>query len=91
MPECETHLMQLAIYLSKAPKDNTAYRVELEVKKDIAGYGNLPVPLNIRNAETKLMEELGYGKGYEYDHNLPNKKSLQQCMPDKLKNRKYTI
>jgi putative ATPase len=91
MPECETHLMQLAIYLSKAPKDNTAYRVELEVKKDIIGYGNLPVPLNIRNAETKLMEELGYGKGYEYDHNLPNKKSLQQCMPDKLKNRKYTI
>ena len=52
MPECETHLMQLAIYLSKAPKDNTAYRVELEVKKDIAGYGNLPVPLNIRNAES---------------------------------------
>jgi putative ATPase len=91
MPECETHLMQLAIYLSKAPKDNTAYRVELEVKKDIAQYGNLPVPLNIRNAETKLMKDLGYGKGYEYDHNLPSKKSNQQCMPDKLKNRKYII
>lgn len=89
MPECETHLMQLAIYLSKAPKDNTAYKVELEVKKDIQEYGNLPVPLNIRNAETKLMKALGYGKGYQYDHDLPNKKSGQQCLPDKIKDKKY--
>ncbi len=89
MPECETLLMQLAIYLSKAPKDNTAYKVESEVKKDIQEYGNLPVPLNIRNPETKLMKDLGYGKGYEYDHDLPNKKSDQQCMPDRLKNKKY--
>jgi putative ATPase len=89
MPECETLLMQLAIYLSKAPKDNTAYKVELEVKKDIEQYGNLPVPLNIRNPETKLMKDIGYGKGYEYDHDLPGKKSNQQCLPDKLKNKKY--
>jgi len=90
MPECEVLLMQLAIYLSKAPKDNTAYKVELEVKKDIEAYGNLPVPLNIRNAETKLMKDIGYGKGYEYDHDLANKKSDQQCLPDRLKNKKYT-
>ena len=89
MPECEIFLMQLAIYLANAPKDNTAYLVEGQVKQDIEEYGNLPVPLNIRNAETKLMKEIGYGKGYEYDHELPNKKSDQQCMPDKLKNRKY--
>jgi len=89
MPECEVFLMQLAIYLSNAPKDNTAYRVEGEVKVDIEKYGNLPVPMNIRNAPTKLMKEIGYGKGYEYDHDLPSKKSNQQCMPDKLKNRKY--
>ncbi|NMC09089.1 replication-associated recombination protein A [Candidatus Microgenomates bacterium] len=89
MPECEIFLMQLAIYLSKAPKDNTAYVVEGLVKKDIEQYGNLPVPLNIRNGETKLMRELGYGKGYEYDHDLEGKKSNQQCLPDKLKNRKY--
>jgi len=57
--------MQLAIYLSKAPKDNTAYVVEEQVKQDIEEFGNLPVPLNIRNAETKLMKEMGYGKGYE--------------------------
>jgi len=89
MPECQIFLTQLAIYLSKAPKDNTAYMVENMVKKDIEEHGNLPVPLNIRNAETKLMKDIGYGKGYQYDHDLPNKKSDQQCMPDKLKNSKY--
>lgn len=89
MPECEIFLIQLAIYLSKAPKDNTAYVVEGLVKKDIEIHGNLPVPLNIRNGETKLMREIGYGKRYEYDHDLESKKSDQQCMPDKLKNRKY--
>jgi len=89
MPECEIFLIQLAIYLSKAPKDNSAYMAELSVKEDIEKYGNLPVPLNIRNAETKLMKDFGYGKGYEYDHDLPSKKSNQHCLPDKLINRKY--
>jgi len=89
MPECEVFLIQLGIYLSNAPKDNTAYMVEGMVKEDIEKFGNLPVPLHIRNAPTKLMKELDYGKGYEYDHDLKNKKSDQQCMPDKLKNRQY--
>ncbi len=89
MPECEVFLIQLAIYLSKAPKDNSAYTAELSVKEDIEKYGNLPVPMNIRNAPTKLMKELGYGKGYEYDHDLKNKKSNQQCLPDKLAKRRY--
>jgi len=89
MPECEVFLIQLAIYLSNAPKDNSAYITELKVKEDIEKHGNLPVPMNIRNAETKLMKELGYGKGYEYDHDLESKKSNQQCMPDRLKNRRY--
>ena len=89
MPECEIFLIQLAIYLSRAPKDNSAYMTELKIKEDIEKYGNLPVPMNIRNAPTKLMKELGYGKGYEYDHDLPNKKSEQQCLPDKLVKRKY--
>ncbi len=89
MPECEVFLIQLAIYLSNAPKDNSAYMAELRVKEDIQTYGNLPVPLNIRNAESKLMKDLGYGKGYEYDHDLESKKSNQQCLPDKLKNRRY--
>ncbi|MDY0096805.1 MAG: replication-associated recombination protein A [Candidatus Dojkabacteria bacterium] len=89
MPECEVFLIQLAIYLSNAPKDNSAYMAELKVKEDIETYGNLPVPLNIRNAESKLMKDLGYGKGYEYDHDLESKKSDQQCLPDKLKSRRY--
>ncbi len=89
MPECDVHLIQLAIYLSKAPKDNTAYKVSLETKADIKKYGNLPVPIHFRNAETDLMKELGYGKGYQYDHSLKNKKSSQQALPDQLKNKKY--
>ena len=89
MPECEVFLIQLAIYLSNAPKDNTAYVIENMVKQDIEKHGNLPVPLHIRNAPTKLMKDLDYGKGYEYDHDLESKKSNQQCMPDKLKNRRY--
>lgn len=89
MPECSVFLIQLAIYLSKAPKDNSAYMAQLNVKEDIEKYGNLPVPLNIRNPETKLMKDLGYGRGYEYDHDLESKKSNQQCLPDKLVKRKY--
>jgi putative ATPase len=89
MPECGVFLTQLAIYLSNAPKDNSAYVAEAKVKEDIERLGNLPVPMNIRNAPTKLMKNLGYGDGYEYDHDLENKKSDQQCLPDKLKNRKY--
>ncbi len=89
MPECSVSLVQLAIYLANAPKDNSAYMAENLIKKDIEIHGNLPVPLHIRNAPTKLMKNLGYGKGYEYDHDLESKKSDQQCLPDKLKDKKY--
>ncbi|HOU75660.1 MAG TPA: replication-associated recombination protein A [Candidatus Dojkabacteria bacterium] len=89
MPECDASLMQLAQYLAKAPKDNSAYVVAQKTREDVKIHGNLPVPLHLRNAETKLMKDIGYGKNYEYDHNLENKKSDQQCMPDKLKDRKY--
>lgn len=89
IPECDVHLIQLAIYLAKAPKDNSAYRVVQQTREDVHTHGNLPVPLHLRNAPTKLMQSLGYGSGYQYDHDLANKKSDQQCMPDKLKNRKY--
>ncbi|MCK9415079.1 replication-associated recombination protein A, partial [Candidatus Dojkabacteria bacterium] len=62
MPECGVALIQLAIYLSNAPKDNSAYVAENLIKEDIEKYGNLPVPDHIRNAPTKLMKDLGYGK-----------------------------
>lgn len=88
-PECDIFLIQLGIYLAKAPKDNTAYRVEKLAKEDVKKYANLPVPKHFRNAPTNLMKNLDYGKGYEYDHDLKEKKSNQQCMPDKLKRKSY--
>ncbi len=89
MPECETALAQLAEYLAKSPKNNSSYEAVSRAKADIKKYGHLPVPLHFRNAPTKFMKEIGYGKGYQYDHNLENKKSDQQCMPDELKNQNY--
>src|SRR5690606_24224311 len=88
-PECDAALAQLAQYLANSPKDNSAYVALNMAKDDIKKYGTLDVPLHIRNAPTQLMKDLNYGKGYEYDHDLENKKSDQQCMPDKLKSRDY--
>jgi len=89
MPECNTALVQLAEYLARSKKNNSAYTATKQAEKDIKEFGNLEVPLHFRNAPTKLMKEIGYGKGYEYDHDLKNKKSTQQCMPDELKDRNY--
>ncbi|WKZ30050.1 MAG: replication-associated recombination protein A [Candidatus Dojkabacteria bacterium] len=89
MPECRVPLIQLTQYLAQSPKDNSAYIAEALVREDIQKYGNLPVPMHIRNAPTKLMKDLGYGKGYEYDHDLENKKSDQECFPEELKGREY--
>lgn len=89
MPECNVFLSQLAIYLSKASKDNSAYTAYEKAKKDAQETLNQPVPLHLRNPVTKFMKRVGYGKGYIYDHDLPTKKSNQQCLPDVLKNRKY--
>lgn len=87
MPECSVHLAQLVIYLSKAPKSVSAYFAYGKARKDVEEYGNLAVPMHIRNAPTKLMEKLGYGKGYKY---TPLEDSSgQQYLPDELKNRKY--
>ena len=88
-PECDTALVQTAIYLASAPKSNTAYTATLKAREDIQQTGNLPVPLHLRNAPTKLMKDLGYGKGYKYAHNFPNAKVDQEHLPEKLKGRKY--
>lgn len=89
MPECGVHLVQLAEYLANAPKNNSAYVAYNQAKKDVKDLGNLPVPMNIRNAPAQLMKTLGYGKNYEYDHDLENKKSNQQLLPDQLKHQNY--
>lgn len=86
-PECNVHLAQLVVYLSKAPKNVSAYFAYNKVKKDVEEYGNLPVPMHIRNAPTKLMEKLGYGKGYKYTP--VEDSSGQEYLPKELKNRKY--
>jgi putative ATPase len=96
MPECRIFLFQLALYLAKAPKNNLTYKIDLATMKDVQDYGNLPVPLIIRNAPTKLMQDLGYGSGYVYAHNNDagrqsdgTIKTDNQHFPDELKGRKY--
>ena len=82
LPECDLNLAQGAVYLAKAPKDRRVYDALRAVQADVRDTGNLPIPMNIRNAPTKLMKDIGYGKGYE----MYEKKSL---LPEKLKNKKY--
>jgi len=82
MPECGENLAHGVVYLSLAPKDRSAYDAYLKAKEDVKIYGNLPIPLIIRNPTTKLNGELGYGKDYE-------KYTNKDLMPEKLKNKKY--
>lgn len=84
MPECDVHLTQAVIYLSLAPKSNSAYLAYMGAKKDALNSLNEPVPLHLRNAPTKLMKELNYGKGYKYAHDTEEKLTLMQTMPDSL-------
>jgi len=88
LPECNVILAQAVVYLAKCKKSNALYSAYTKVAKDVAKYGNLPVPLHLRNASSKLMEDMGYGKDYQYspDHDYKEK---QNYLPDKLKNRKY--
>ncbi len=87
MPECEVHLAQLVIYLAHAKKSIAAYQGYKKAKADAQKYGNLPVPLHIRNAPTTLMKDLDYGKGYRYS---PLEDSSEQTyLPPELEGRKY--
>lgn len=87
MPECSVHLSQLVVYMAKSPKSVSTYFAYNKAKKDVEEFGNLPVPMHIRNAPTKLMEKLGYGKGYQYTPMEDS--STQEYFPDELKKRKY--
>lgn len=84
MPECDVNLTECVTYLALAPKSNAIYRARLKAKKVIKKTGNLPVPLQIRNAPTKLMKDLGYSKGYQYAHDTKDKLTTMQTMPDAL-------
>jgi putative ATPase len=89
LPEGKLALAQCVIYLAAAPKSNSVYTAYDAVASDVENTRNDPVPLHIRNAPTGLMKGLGYGKGYEYAHDLEDKVANMDCLPDSLKGRKY--
>ena len=89
MPECNVHLTEAVIYMSLAPKSNAcdvAYRLAASDAKNTLAE---PVPLVIRNAPTKLMKNLNYGKGYQYAHDTKDKLTNMECLPPSLKGREY--
>jgi len=89
MPEGDLALVQAAVYLANAPKSNALYKGRQIAGQDIKKYGHLPVPLVIRNAPTRMMKEMKYGKGYQYAHHFQDALVQQQHLPKQLKNRKY--
>ncbi len=84
-PEGRIVLAQVTIYLACSPKSNSAYLSIDQALQTVRKTGNLPVPLHLRNAPTKLMADLGYGADYKYSHDYPNHFVKQQFMPDRLK------
>ncbi len=91
MPECNLNLAQTVIYLSLAPRSNAVYRAYETAKQDALRQLAEPVPLNIRNAPTQLMEDLHYGQGYVYAHDTEEKIARMTCLPDSLKDRRYYL
>jgi putative ATPase len=89
VPEGKLALAQCVIYLAAAPKSNSVYAAYDAAAADVANTRNDPVPLHIRNAPTRLMKSLGYGKGYKYAHDTEDKVAEMDCLPDSLKGRKY--
>ena len=89
MPEARIILSNVATYLASAPKSNASYIAIDQAMSDVRRLPNLPVPLHLRNAPTKLMKELNYGKEYKYAHDYDNNFIEQQNLPDQLKNKQY--
>lgn len=89
MPECTVHLTQAVVYLSLAPKSNAMEVAYNTAREDALKQLAEPVPLVIRNAPTRLMKELDYGKGYQYAHDTAEKITNMQCLPDSLEGREY--
>ena len=83
-PEGRIPLAEAVVYLARSKKDNSAYKAINEAIELVRQTGNLPVPLHLRNAPTKLMKDLGYSDGYKYPHDYPGHYVEQQYMPDEL-------
>ncbi len=89
LPEARIPLAQAVTYLATAPKSNASYKAMLAALEDVKKHGSLPVPLHLRNAPTKLMKGLGYGKDYHYAHYYQGAMIAQQHLPDALRERRY--
>ena len=89
MPECTLNLTQAVVYMAMAPKSNSIYRAYEEAKEDAGTMMAEPVPLQIRNAPTRLMADLHYGEGYVYAHETKDKIAAMDCLPASLKGREY--
>jgi len=89
LPEGKLALAQCVIYLAAAPKSNSVYTAYAAVADEVEHTRSEPVPLHIRNAPTRLMKNLGYGKGYQYTHDLEDKVADMDCLPDSLQGHKY--
>jgi putative ATPase len=83
-PESRIILSQCATYLASSPKSNAAYMAINKAQALVAKTGDLPVPLHIRNAPTKLMKNMDYGKGYKYAHDFPGNFAAQEFLPEQL-------
>src|SRR5437660_2306302 len=88
-PEGELAIAQAVAYLALAPKSNAIYTAFAEVQEDVEKTAADPVPLHLRNAPTGLMKAFGYGKDYQYAHDLDTKVADMQCLPDNLRDRRY--
>lgn len=88
-PEGYLTIIQLAVYLSLAPKSNSLYITYKRVLDDVKRFLSLPVPHHIRNSPTRLMKEAGYGKEYKYDHDFKDAVAFQSYLPEKLLGKKY--
>ena len=89
LPEAQINLAHGTTYLASRPKDNSSYIALKEALQDARAFGNLEVPLPLRNAVTSLMRDLGYGQDYKYVHDDPSAKSDQTHLPDRLKGKRY--
>jgi len=89
MPEGGLALAQAAAYLAIAPKSNALYTAYAAVQRDVQETAADPVPLHLRNAPTRLMKELGYGKGYQYAHDFEEKITNMECLPENLKGKRW--
>ncbi len=91
MPECDVNLAHAVVYLSMAPKSNALYIGYGKAKADAAQMLAEPVPLQIRNGVTELMQELHYGEGYQYAHDTKEKLTDMECLPESLKGKEYYV